>query len=141
MRWQYNCEDGTMDSEYGPLKMMELVERALEAMNIEFAPAQKHIARLTDAGFANIGQLERKVPVGRWPKAQVLKTMGHFCREIVIRGLDAVMLGPLTRGLGWSKDEVEQFAWSVRRDLMNSSIHSYVYFQACWAQKPLDVAA
>jgi hypothetical protein len=140
MRWAYGSDDNTVVPEYAPQKMMELVQMGLAALGIDSQSTEKHFERLTNAGFANIGQFGRSVPVGLWPAVRQSKQMGMYCRTHTLDGLEAVMLGPLTRGLGWSKERVEEFSSSVRSDLLNPSIHSYVYFQALWAQRPLDLA-
>ena len=141
MRRVYSSDDDTIPPEYAPQKMMEHIKEGLAALGIEFDSAQKHVERLTNTGFTNVSNWERRVPVGTWAKGRDWKIMGTVCRTAISNGLDALMLGPLTRGLGWSKEQVEEFSVPVRKHLFDPSIHAYVCFQAVWAQKPLDDAA
>lgn len=45
-------------------------------------------------------------------------------------------MGPLTRGLGWSRDQVELYLPGVRKDLNNMSVHTYYSLHVITAQKP-----
>jgi hypothetical protein len=136
MLWEYTSDDDTITPEYGPLKMMEFVSEGLAALNVEFNAAQRHAQRLSDAGFANIGHHERKVPLGLWPRDLKLKELGRYNLVALHMGLEGIMLAPFTRGLGWTLEEVKTFECKVLKDLKNQSIHAQVRFHAFWAQKP-----
>jgi hypothetical protein len=47
-----------------------------------------------------------------------------------------ICMGPLTRGLGWSRDQVELYLPGVRRDLNDMSVHTYYSLHVITAQKP-----
>jgi len=49
---------------------------------------------------------------GRWPKNKVLKMVGLSWRAILLDGAQPIALGPLTRGLKWSREQVETVAVS-----------------------------
>lgn len=46
-----------------------------------------------------------------------------------------VAMGPLTRGLGWSKEQVELLLPGVRKDLNDLSIHTYYSLHIVIGQK------
>jgi len=137
MGWRYGCDDGTMKPGYKPIEMMEAIRRGLAEYGTEVLSTEKKLETLVNAGFTNIDQLNKKVPIGPWTADKKLHTAGLLCRTVILDGLQAMMMGPLTRGLGWKRDEVERFSVSVQEDLIDLSIHSYRYFHAVWAQKPL----
>ncbi|KAF5521011.1 Secondary metabolism regulator LAE1 [Colletotrichum aenigma] len=136
MKWNFNCDDGTMGPDYALTKMMKLVWEGLGMFGIEADVADTNPQRLKDAGFIHQVHDAVKVPVGEWPKRKDLSKIGAYCKAVLYDGIHAVTIGPLTRGLGWTSDEVEVFLVDVRKDLLNSSIHSYVYYHSLAGQKP-----
>ncbi|GKT41319.1 secondary metabolism regulator LAE1 [Colletotrichum spaethianum] len=136
MKWDFNCDDGTMPPTYALTKMTDLIWQGLGKFGIKANPADVNPQRLKDVGF--VGQVHdiKKVPVGEWPKRQELRKIGAYCKAVLYDGLHAITVGPLTRGLGWTAEEVEIFLIGVRKDLLNTSIHSYVLYHSVAGQKP-----
>ncbi|KAJ0361646.1 hypothetical protein COL154_006758 [Colletotrichum chrysophilum] len=141
MKWNFNCDDGTMGPDYALTKMMKLVWEGLGKFGIEADVADTNPQRLKDAGFVHQVHDAVKVPVGEWPKRKDLSKIGAYCKAVLYDGIHAVTIGPLTRGLGWTSDEVEVFLVDVRKDLLNNSIHSYVYYHSLAGQKPKEEKA
>ncbi|KAK2015060.1 methyltransferase domain-containing protein [Colletotrichum eremochloae] len=138
MKWSFNCDDGTMPSTYAVTKMMKLIWEGLGKFGIEADVADTNPQRLKDAGFMNQVLDVRKVPVGAWPKRQDLRKIGEYCKSVIYDGLHGITVGPLTRGLGWTAEEVEVFLVDVRKDLLKTSIHSYVFYHSVAGQKPQE---
>ncbi|KAK1543883.1 methyltransferase domain-containing protein [Colletotrichum paranaense] len=141
MKWNFNCDDDTMSPDYALTKMMKLVWKGLGKFGIEADVADVNPKRIDDAGFINLVQDVQKVPVGEWPKREDLKMIGAYCKAVLYDGIHGVTMGPLTRGLGWSTPEVEIFLIDVRKDLLNTGIHSYVFYHSVAGQKPRESAA
>jgi hypothetical protein len=78
-----------------------------------------------------------KVPVGTWPRNRTMKLIGMYMRSVIYDGLQGISMGPFTRGLKWTAQDVEVFLIDVRKSLMNSSTHSYIPFHAVYGQKPV----
>ncbi|KAH7113931.1 hypothetical protein B0J13DRAFT_590642 [Dactylonectria estremocensis] len=108
----YRCDNRTMHPDYTPPQI------------IEMHAAEKNEDRLRVAGFINVHREIKNVPVGPWPKDSN----------------DAIKMGPSTRGRGWKPEEVEVFLLKVRKDLMDTSVHSYVHFHFLCAQKPENLS-
>ncbi|EFQ34893.1 methyltransferase domain-containing protein [Colletotrichum graminicola M1.001] len=136
MKWSFNCDDGTMPSTYAVTKMIKLIWEGLGKFGIEADVADTNPQRLKDAGFINQVHDVRKVPVGEWPKREDLKKIGAYFKAVIYDGLYGITVGPLTRGLGWTAEEVEVFLIDVRKDLLQTSIHSYVFYHSVAGQKP-----
>ncbi|KAM0550592.1 hypothetical protein ACHAPJ_008850 [Fusarium lateritium] len=137
-RWVYGCDDGTLRPDFTPPQMVDNIKAGLAKFGIEMHAAEKNEDRLRDAGFVNIRHEIKKVPVGPWPKDKNLKMIGLYNRSVIYDGLQAITMGPYTRGLGWTPEEVEIFLVRVRKDLMDPSVHSYVHFHSLCAQKPYN---
>ncbi|KAK1574046.1 methyltransferase domain-containing protein [Colletotrichum navitas] len=135
-RWTYGCDDDTMPADYGPARMVELLDEALRRVDTDMHAAERNPARLRDAGFVDIRHTVKKVPVGPWPKDDIKKLIGMLTQDVVYEGLEAITLRPFVDILEWSHGEVASFLDEVRRDLENPSVHSYVYFHILLGQKP-----
>ncbi|KAL2880568.1 hypothetical protein SGCOL_003939 [Colletotrichum sp. CLE4] len=138
MRWVYGCDDNTMPSTYAPVKMVANIKEALAKLNVKMNAAELYPAHVAAAGFVNLSHEVKKVPVGPWAKDEDLKKIGEYCCAAIYDGLHAITIGPFTRGLGWTAEEVEIFLIQVRKDLLDRSVHSYVHFHSLAAQKPVD---
>ena len=51
-------------------------------------------------------------------------------------GLEAMSLALMTRGLGWSREEVLVFAALVRKDIADTNIHAYWPLSVVYGRKP-----
>ncbi|KAK3314866.1 methyltransferase type 12 [Apodospora peruviana] len=142
LKFNYSCDDGTMHPEdYGPLRMADLIHGALEKFGVDTTSAEKNPERAAAAGFVDPRHFVIKLPVGPWARDKTMKTVGLYNRSGIYDGLQGITMGPFTRGLGWSQEEVEVFLTTVRKDLMNARIHSYITWHSLCAQKPLSAAA
>lgn len=120
--------------------MVANIRDGLAKFDIDMHASEKNEDRLREAGFVHIQHEVKKVPVGPWPKDPNLKMIGLYNRSVIYDGLQAITIGPYTRGLGWQPEEVEVFLVKVRKDLMDASVHSYVHFHSLYAQKPESVS-
>lgn len=132
------CDDGTMKDDYLFAKWLDLCRQGLEKFGIDLLGPRKYPSYLHDAGYENIQEKVFKVPVGMWARNQTLKTIGLYLRSIILDGLQGVSMKPLTKGMGWSVEEVEVFLVDVRKCLMDKSVHSYLTFYVYSGQKPLE---
>jgi hypothetical protein len=74
---------------------------------------------IRDAEFINVTTRIFYVPIGRWPKNKMLKVVGSYWRVILLDGAQPTALGPMTRGLKWSREQVEMRLVDVRRAYMD----------------------
>ena len=136
MLYQVQCDDGTMKKDSVMTKWLELLKQALQNLGPDVDRPLKLAESLRQAGFVNIEEKSFKVPIGTWPKNKTLRLIGLYLRTVLIEGLQAISLGPLTRGLKWTKEEVEVLLVDVRKCLMDSSQHTYYTFHSFYGQKP-----
>ncbi|TAQ85201.1 hypothetical protein B7494_g6477 [Chlorociboria aeruginascens] len=107
MHHQPQCHDGSMPPDHAVAKYWALITEALGALGVDFNATLRLADMMREAGFVNITTRIFHVPIGVWPKNKVLKMVGLYWRTILIDGLQPIALGPMTRGLKWSKEEVE----------------------------------
>jgi hypothetical protein len=118
-----------MPDSHPVLKSYETLTEGLAALNVNPTTALEHNLNLELYGF--IQDLNRT-----WPKNKTIQTVGLYMRTAVLDGLEAMSLGPLGRGLGESKEEVQVYLVHVRKCLMDNSMHSYFPFHVSYGQKP-----
>lgn len=85
----------------------------------------KHKERMISAGFEDVHEVVFKWPVGPWPEGEEMKELGRWSRVNTLEALEGLTMGPLTRHLGWTAEEVKVLCAKARADIRNSAIHSY----------------
>ncbi|KAH8687419.1 S-adenosyl-L-methionine-dependent methyltransferase [Tricladium varicosporioides] len=136
LEFQAKCDDGTLKETYEVSKLFKFVTQGLAVFGVDLLGMRKNAELLREAGFINVERKIFKIPIGTWPKHKTMKTIGLYMRSSIYDGLQAITLGPFTRGLKWSVEEVELFLVQVRRELMDSSTHAYIPFHVIYGQKP-----
>jgi hypothetical protein len=129
-----------LKSDYALAKWLDLLIEALAVLGLDLNGARKHAELMRNAGFINVEERVFKVPIGLWPKNQTMKLIGLYMRTVLYDGLQAISLGPFTRGLKWQSEEVEVLLADVRKSLMDSSQHTYFTANMIYGQKPLEAA-
>ena len=76
-------------------------------------------------GFIDIEVHKFKWPINWWPKGEKHKTLGLWNYHNFAPNVEGFSLAPLTRALGWQKEEVQVLAARVKNDMKNTSIHAY----------------
>jgi len=137
MLYRAQGDDGTMNEESALIKWLDLLKQGLQNLGRDVDRPLELAESLRQAGFVNAEQKSFKVPIGTWPKNKTLRLIGLYLRTVLIEGLQAISLGPLTRGLKWTKEEVEVLLINVRKCLMDSSQHTYYTFHTFFGQKPV----
>jgi len=85
---------------------------------------------MENAGFVEVEEHCLKIPVGPWARDPRLKMIGRFELVNMTEGIQGLTKRLLTRSFGWTSNQVELFLMSVRKDVMNSRIHSYYHLYA-----------
>lgn len=90
---------------------------------------------MREAGFTNVATRIIHVPLGPWPKNPVLKTVGLYWRTILLDGVQPIALGPLTRGLHWTREEVEVWLIGMRKGFYDPKLHGSMPLYIICGQK------
>ncbi|AEO54738.1 hypothetical protein MYCTH_2297650 [Thermothelomyces thermophilus ATCC 42464] len=115
-----------------------LIMEGLTNLGVDFhAAADGRLAdMMREAGFVNVTERVLQIPIGTWAKNKVLKTVGLYWRTILMDGIQAIALGPLTRGCGWTREQVELFLVDVRKAYYDNTMLAYMPFHIVYGQKP-----
>jgi len=128
----------TMPADHPVANYWRLVTEGLGNLGVDFhAAADGKLAdKMREVGFINVTERVLQVPVGTWPKNKVLKTVGLYWRTILLDGIQAIALGPITRGLKWTPQQVEVLLVQVRRAYFDNSALMFMPMHIVYGQKP-----
>ncbi|TVY80614.1 Secondary metabolism regulator, partial [Lachnellula suecica] len=112
------CHDGSMAPDHKVAEFWGNIIEGLARLGVNFNATLLLADMMREAGFTNVTTRIFHVPIGMWPRNKVLKMVGLYWRTILIDGLQPIALGPMTRGLGWSREQVEVWLVEVRKAYM-----------------------
>ena len=129
---------GTIPPDHGVAQYWALINQGLTNLGVDFeATGQGRLAdMMRECGYVNVSEKVFQVPIGTWPKNRVLKTVGLYWRTILLDGIQAIALGPLTRGCGWAREDVELFLVQVRKAYHDNSSLMFMPLHIVCGQKP-----
>ncbi|KAG6010458.1 hypothetical protein E4U21_006460 [Claviceps maximensis] len=130
--------EGLISTDHPVARFWNLVTDGLAALgvNLDISSGGILAGKMQQAGFRNVTERVFHVPIGTWPKNKVLKTVGLYWRTILIDGLQAIAMGPLTRGLRWNREQVELLLMEVRQAYHDNNSLMYMPLHVTYAQKP-----
>ena len=87
----------------------------------------RHCGRwMRDAGFVDVVERHFYWPLNTWPRGKKEKLIGMLAQQNLLDGVEAMSMALLTRGLKWSRGQVEVLLAGVRNDLKNRALHPYI---------------
>ncbi|KAG5794788.1 hypothetical protein H9Q69_006173 [Fusarium xylarioides] len=101
---------------------------------IDCAPLWKD--KLIAAGFENVRQEIRKMPLGSWPKDPKLKEIGKYQSIQEAKAIESYTPQIFSAVLGWSQEEIQVFMAKVKNEIKDPSIHLYLPVHFLWGRKP-----
>jgi len=112
----------------------------IRTFGMEPEPGHQLEGWVRDAGFINVAAIPLPIPLGPWPKDQVLKEVGTFNMLQFLDGLEAISLRVFTHVHKWNPKEVEVFLAQVRNDFRNSKMQMQHDYYIVYGQKPFGKA-
>lgn len=131
-----HCLDGSMPPDWPITRYWSTVIAGLKNLGIDFLSTTTLADRMRNAGFTNVTERVFNVPLGTWPRNKVLKMVGLYWRTVLLDGTYPIAIAPLTRGLGYTKEDVEMFIVDARKAYLDSSVHSFMPFHIIYGQRP-----
>ncbi|KAI1779354.1 S-adenosyl-L-methionine-dependent methyltransferase [Hypoxylon cercidicola] len=114
------------------------VDEGLEnlGVNFRFSDEGRIASMMRQCGYVNVTERVFHIPIGTWPKNKTLKSVGLYWKTILLDGIQAIALGPMTRGLHWNREQVETFLVDVRKGYHDNSMLLYMPLVCVYGQKP-----
>ncbi|KAF5724918.1 hypothetical protein FMUND_348 [Fusarium mundagurra] len=105
-------------------------ESAKYGKSIDCAPLWKDT--LIAAGFENVREEIRKMPLGSWPKDPKLKEIGKYQSIQEGKAIESYTPQIFSAVLGWSQEEIQVFMTKVKNEIKDPSIHLYLPVHFLW---------
>lgn len=118
-------DDGTLKEDSALVKSIKMLEEAAIIFGRPFTDIPGLKDKMIQIGFEDVHIQRFKWPTNGWPKERKYKELGLWNYENFAPGWEAFTMAPLTRALGWTKEEVLVHVMEVRRDLADRNIHAY----------------
>ncbi|KAJ0276631.1 hypothetical protein CBS470a_010701 [Colletotrichum nupharicola] len=118
-------DDGTLTPEHSIMKTGNLLLEATTNAGRKYIYPPDLKSMMMEAGFDGVTMQLFKWPVNSWPKERKYKEIGQWQNENLFQGWEAICMAPLTRALGWTKEEVTVLMAQNRQDFNNRNIHAY----------------
>ena len=122
---EYLSDDGSLTEEHAFRRWTKLCLDGLAAHNRTGCPGRNLRSYAEGAGFVNIREEMFKVPMGSWPKDPELKRTGMMNLVQMLDGVEGFSYKSM-EAMGWTREEIEVFLSSVRREMKGLQFHSYI---------------
>ncbi|KAL1880551.1 hypothetical protein VTK73DRAFT_5564 [Phialemonium thermophilum] len=132
----YVSDDGTLTEDHAVWKWRSLLVEAAKALGRPFTDPKTYKGLLEEVGFVDVHETLHRWPVNTWPQDKKLKEIGAWNYENIMIGMEGFSLAFLSRGLGWSREEIDTFLVDVRKCLRDRRIHTYVPLTTVYGKKP-----
>ena len=81
--------------------------------------------QMRQAGLEDPQEQVIKVPINGWPEEPHDREIGRWFNLGLTQGLEALTLGPLTRVLRYSPEDVKDLVGRVKEEIRSRKIHAY----------------
>lgn len=99
--------------------------QAMEAFGRPLTAAQKWKELMEAAGFEDVVEKVYKWPTNGWPRDSHYKTLGQWVLYDMDQVMEPAILAPMTRSLGWTREEAIVLAARARKVLRDPKVHAY----------------
>ena len=121
----FGCDDDTMTEDTLTYQLGHLFVEASTALGRPLTVASTYKDLMIKSGFVDVVERRLKSPIGIWPKDKYFKDLGYWNYTSLDIGLEGLLMALLTRGLGWTKEEVLVYCAQARAALRDPRIHAY----------------
>ncbi|KAH7120587.1 S-adenosyl-L-methionine-dependent methyltransferase [Dactylonectria macrodidyma] len=131
-------DDGTLGPTHALHRSMRHLGEAAMKLNRALIDLNTLKPMLEEAGFEDVREYHYKWPSNTWPRDAKFKELGAWNHENIVTGLQGFLMAFLTRGLGWTPDEVNVLAAEAKKDMRDKLIHAYWPIIVVTGRKPGD---
>jgi SAM-dependent methyltransferase len=129
-------DDGTADKAENAQSWLKILLEGSAKFGKSLEGAVNWKNKIEKAGFVDVQEEVRKMPIGAWPKDPKLKEMGRYQAIQQIQAVESYTPRVFSTVLGWTEEEIQVYVAKVRKDLKDPSIHLYLPVYFIWGRKP-----
>ncbi|CAH0046613.1 unnamed protein product [Clonostachys solani] len=130
-------DDGTVLESSALATWGKLFVKGGEKLGRTFTVVDEQLQRkgMEAAGFVDVQEFTRKLPLGTWARDPKLKEIGRFAQAALEKDIEGYVLY-VANLQGWSKEELASYYERFYREMKDNKIHSYFRIKVVWAKKP-----
>ena len=121
----FGCDDGTLKTDSDLWTWCLWLMQAMEAFGRPLTAAQRWKELMEAAGFEDVVERVYKWPTNPWARDQHYKMLGQWVLYNMDQVLEPAILAPMTRSLGWTREEAIMLAARARKVLRDPRVHAY----------------
>ncbi|KAH8820848.1 S-adenosyl-L-methionine-dependent methyltransferase [Xylogone sp. PMI_703] len=131
-----HCDDGSAPETSGVVKFSTKIIEASQMCGWSLLEPNNYKRYMEDAGFVDVNEVRFKIPTGPWPKDKMMKLLGAFETQSLLKGASAFSLRSFAKAYGWTQEQTELFLVDMRRDVRDMRFHTYYEFIVVYGRKP-----
>lgn len=136
IQFPLHCDDNTMPANSALKRWSDLMVEAGVKSGFQLTTCERAGDMLHATGFVDIVRIPYKWPINEWPREAKWKEVGRRTAVNFRDGLEAIMMALFTRFMGWTKEQVEDFARAVDREWQDTRCHAYFNLWVTYGRKP-----
>ncbi|KAK2765229.1 hypothetical protein FQN54_008928 [Arachnomyces sp. PD_36] len=126
MRTKFFCDDGSYPQDSAMQLVVDEIDRISRSVGLELDVSPFIPDWLKAAGFKEVEQAARPVPVGTWPKDRKMKQLGYYMvAQIIETALDSFTIALFTRHGGYTEEQVRVLGNRARDEMKTNKLHVY----------------
>ncbi|KAF4975218.1 hypothetical protein FDECE_18592 [Fusarium decemcellulare] len=132
----FMSDDGTIEKATNAQRWADDLVETSEKFGKGIDCAHQWKEGLIQAGFVDVHQEVRKIPIGAWPKDPLLKEVGKYQVIQSTQAIESYTPKLLDKALGWPMEEIQVLMAQAKKELHDRSIHLYLPVYFIWGRKP-----
>ncbi|KAJ4250118.1 hypothetical protein NW762_011928 [Fusarium torreyae] len=129
-------DDGTIEKAPNAQTWIKYLREACTKFGKPANLSHEWKSRMIKAGFVDVHQEIRKVPIGAWPKDPKVKEIGKYQAIQEVKAIDSYTLKLFEHALGWTIKEILVLLAKVKQELRDPEVHVYLPVHITWGRKP-----
>lgn len=106
-------------------KWMGVTLEAARGIGLTWTQSANYERYFEEVGFVEVVEEHFQWPMNTWAKGDHMKTLGSYWLENLTRALEGLSMAALTRGGGYTREQVIELCDAAKIDLRNRAIHAY----------------
>ncbi|RDW69217.1 hypothetical protein BP6252_08237 [Coleophoma cylindrospora] len=128
--------DGTLEGT-SLQQWQTLMVDGLRKLGKDFEKVKEYGTYMREAGFVDVVEKKYTWAIGPWIRGKKQKPQATWWAQNFLNGIHGWSMAIVTRGMGWTPEEVEVLLAGVRDDVKNyRNVHAYVQMYVVYGKTP-----
>lgn len=106
-------------------------------LGVDITQSMNFGALMREVGFEDVTERHFYWPTNTWAKGAKNKELGRWCMQNLLDGFGSIGMRILTKGLGWSKEQVDICVEEAKVSVSDKQVHAYIDVYIVYGRKPV----